>query len=149
MICGGNSASRIIEELDDEGHYITAGVLNEGSDDWFVCKALNLKMVEERSFTTISMERQQENMEMMKDADIILIADVPFGQGSINMLMGIEVLKGAVYLHTSCLNRDFTGGMLKKCLDRIALQKKIIEIGDYDELLEMLKRNEDQNQLSD
>ena len=149
MICGGNSASRIIEELDDEGHYITVGVLNEGSDDWFVCKALNLKMVEERSFTTISMERQQENMEMMKDADIILIADVPFGQGNINMLMGIEDLKGAVYLHTSCLNRDFTGGMLKKCLDRIALQKKIIEIGDYDELLEMLKRNEDQNQLSD
>ncbi|NZA38958.1 hypothetical protein [Eubacterium callanderi] len=88
-------------------------------------------------------------MEMMKDADIILIADVPFGQGNINTLMGIEDLKGAVYLHTSCLNRDFTAGMLKKCLDRIALQKKIIEIGDYDELLEMLKRNEDQNQLSD
>ena len=149
VICGGNSASRIIEELDDEGHHITAGVLNEGSDDWLVCKALNLKMVEERPFTTISMERQQENMQMMKDADIILIADVPFGHGNINTLMGIEGLKGAVYLHTSCLNRDFTGGMLRKCLDRIALQKKIIEIGEYDELLEMFKRNEVQDQLFD
>ena len=33
VICGGSGASKVIEELDDMGHRVTAGVINEGSDD--------------------------------------------------------------------------------------------------------------------
>lgn len=139
VICGGNSASRIIEELDDEGHRLTVGVMNEGSDDWLVCRALGLEMIEERPFTTISIEKQKENLELMRTADVILIADVPFGYGNINNLQGLETLRGEIYLHTGCLKRDFTDGLLGKYIEIIKRDKTIHEIGDYDELLELLR----------
>ncbi|MDE1472254.1 ABC transporter ATP-binding protein [Eubacterium limosum] len=140
VICGGKSASRIIEELDNKGHQITAGVLNKGSDDWFVCKSLNLEVVEERPFTAIMSEKQKENPALMRDADIILIADVPFGRANINNLMGLGMVEADIYMHMGCLNRDFTDGLLEQYLKNIKAHKKIYEIGDYDEFFEFLKQ---------
>ena len=127
VICGGSGASKVIEELDDMGHRVTAGVINEGSDDWLVCKSLNLDIVGERPFTTISMEKQQENLKLMQDADIVLIADVPFGLGNVNNLEGLETLDAEIYLHANCLNK-------------IREKKTVVEIGDHDEFLEILQQ---------
>lgn len=138
VICGGSGASKIVEELDDLGHQVTAGVLNEGSDDWLVCKSLNLDIVEERPFTTISMEKQQENLKMMETADIVLVADVPFGHGNVNNLEGLQDLNAEIYLHKNCLCNDFTNGMLKAALNKIRKTKNIVEIGDHDKFLEIL-----------
>lgn len=140
VICGGSGASKVIEELDDMGHRVTAGVINEGSDDWLVCKSLNLDIVEERPFTTISMEKQQENLKLMQDADIVLIADVPFGLGNVNNLEGLEMLDAEIYLHANCLHNDFTEGRLEACLNKIREKKTVVEIGDHDAFLEMLQQ---------
>ena len=140
VICGGSGASKVIEELDDMGHRVTAGVINEGSDDWLVCKSLNLDIVGERPFTTISMEKQQENLKLMQDADIVLIADVPFGLGNVNNLEGLETLDAEIYLHANCRNNDFTEGRLKACLNKIREKKTVVEIGDHDEFLEILQQ---------
>ena len=122
------------------GHRVTAGVINEGSDDWLVCKSLNLDIVVERPFTTISMEKQQENLKLMQDADIVLIADVPFGLGNVNNLEGLEALDAEIYLHANCQNNDFTEGRLEACLNKIREKKTVVEIGDHDEFLEMLQQ---------
>ena len=140
VICGGSGASKVIEELDDMGHRVTAGVINEGSDDWLVCKSLNLDIVVERPFTTISMEKQQENLKLMQDADIVLIADVPFGLGNVNNLEGLEALDAEIYLHANSLTNDFTEGRLEACLNKIREKKTVVEIGDHDEFLEMLQQ---------
>ncbi|MEF9918761.1 MAG: ABC transporter ATP-binding protein [Eubacterium sp.] len=141
VICGGNGALKVIEELDDMGHKVTAGVINEGSDDWLVCRSLGLEIVVEKPFTSISMEKQKENLALMKDADILLISDVPFGTGNVNNLVGIENFGGDIYLHTNCLNNDFTEGKLKECLDKIRIGKNLIEIGDHDEFLKIVMQN--------
>ncbi|MEG0378901.1 MAG: ABC transporter ATP-binding protein, partial [Eubacterium sp.] len=138
VICGGSGASKIIEELDDMGHRVTAGVINEGSDDWLICKSLNLEIVEEKPFTGVSMDKQKENLKMMADADIVLIADVPFGQGNINNLVGLDTLDADIFLHTNCLNNNFTGKHLSELLDLIKKKKTLIEIGDHDEFIELL-----------
>ena len=140
VICGGSGASKVIEELDDMGHRVTAGVINEGSDDWLVCKSLNLDIVGERPFTTISMEKQQENLKLMQDADIVLIADVPFGLGNVNNLEGLETLDAEIYLHANRLTNDFTEGRLNACLNKIREKKTVVEIGDHDEFLEILQQ---------
>ncbi len=97
------------------------------SDDWLVCKSLNLDIVVERPFTTISMEKQQENLKLMQDADIVLIADVPFGLGNVNNLKGLEALDAEIYLHANCLNNDFTEGRLEACLNKIREKKTVVE----------------------
>ena len=138
VICGSGSAGRILEELDEMGHDVRAGVLNEGSDDWAMCKALGIPVIEERPFTMISPEKQRENLRAMKDADAVLIADVPFGTGNINNLSGLEELGVPVFFHTHC--QDFTGGRLEERLRAMRKKSRLIEIGDHDEFLNIVRR---------
>lgn len=140
VICGGNKASQILEQLDALGHRVTAGVVNQGSDDWTICDVLGIPMVEESPFTSISAEKQKENLAMMADCDFILISDLPFGHGNINNLLGLENLPGEIYYHKNCANNDFTEGQLTRCLEQIRTQKTLMEIGDHQEFLEIVKK---------
>lgn len=140
VICGGNNASQILEELDAMGHRVTAGVVNQGSDDWTVCDVLGIPMIETSPFTAISMEKQAENLELMKDCDVILISDLPFGHGNVNNLKGLEDLRGEIYFHTNCLNNDFTLGVLTQCLENIKANKAVVEINSHQEFLEIIKK---------
>ena len=137
VICGGAGAGRVLEELDEMGHDVSAGVLNQGSDDWAVCRALGIPMSEERPFTMISEEKQRENLEMMKDADVILVADIPFGAANINNLQGLEELGVPVVFHSHC--QDFTGGGLAERISAIRRAGLLAEIGDHDEFLAMVR----------
>ncbi|MGL4607545.1 MAG: heme ABC transporter ATP-binding protein [Eubacteriaceae bacterium] len=139
VICGGNNATQILEELDALGHRITAGVVNEGSDDWEVCKALRIPMIVERPFTSIGIEKQKENLRLMEDCQVIFISDLPFGHGNVNNLKGLGDLKGDVYFHQNCLNNDFTQGLLENELVEIETQKTMIKIKTYGEFLEIIK----------
>lgn len=140
IICGGNNATQILEELEAMGHHVTAGVVNQGSDDWTVCDALEIPMIEERPFTAISMEKQKENLELMADCDVILISDLPFGYGNINNLKGLEDLNGEIYFYKNCINNDFTEGVLTQCLKNIKAKKTLVEINDHQEFLEIIRK---------
>jgi len=140
VICGGNNASQILEELDAMGHHVTAGVVNQGSDDWTVCDVLGIPMIEASPFTAISIEKQAKNLELMKDCDVILISDLPFGPGNVNNLKGLEDLKGNIYFHTNCLNNDFTAGVLTQSLKNIKAKKALVEINSHQEFLETIKK---------
>lgn len=139
VICGGNKASQVLEELEAMGHQVTAGVVNQGSDDWTICDVLAIPMVEESPFTAISREKQEENLAVMAKSDLILISDLPFGHGNINNLIGLEKLTGELYFHRNCLNNDFTEGQLKKRLEAIKKEKTINEINDHQEFIKMVK----------
>lgn len=139
VICGGNNASQILEELEAMGHRVTAGVVNQGSDDWTACDALGIPMIEASPFTAISMENQVKNLELMKACDVILISDLPFGHGNVNNLKGLENLTGDIYFHTNCLKNDFTEGALAQCLATIKAKKALVEISSHQEFLEIIK----------
>ena len=139
VICGGNKASQVLEELEAMGHQVTAGVVNQGSDDWTICDVLGIPMIEESPFTAISSEKQAENLAVMAKSDVILISDLPFGHGNIANLVGLEKLTGEIYFHRNCLNNDFTDGELKKRLAAIKKQKKVNEIDDHQEFIEKIK----------
>ena len=140
VICGGNKASQVLEELEAMGHHVTAGVVNQGSDDWTICDVLGIPMVEESPFTSISLEKQEENLALMADCDFILISDLPFGHGNINNLTGLENLNGSIYFHKNCRNNDFTEGKLSKRLSDIKSKKQLVEIDDHQEFLEIIKK---------
>ena len=142
VICGASGAVRLLEELDDRGYELTAGVINQGSEDWAVCKELGLKCVEAEPFTPVTEEKQKENLELMKDADIILVADVPFGIGNLMNLQGLENMSGRIFFHKNALSSDYTGGKLVPVLEKIGKVKKITYFGDHDEFLRILKEQE-------
>ena len=139
VICGGNKASQVLEELEAMGHQVTAGVVNQGSDDWTICDVLGIPMIEESPFTAISSEKQAENLAVMAESDLILISDLPFGHGNIANLIGLEKLTGEIYFHRNCLNNDFTEGQLEKRLAVIKKLKTVNEIDDHQEFIEKVK----------
>lgn len=139
VICGGGAAGKILEEMNYLGHRVSAGVLNEGSDDWLIAKSLGLEVVEESPFTAISAAKQSENLALMREADLILIADVPFGKSNINNLLGLEDMPGILYFHKANYAQDFTGGEVGQRLADISKSKKIFEISDHDEFIQLLE----------
>lgn len=139
VIGGAAGAVRLIEELDARGYRITAGVLNEGSEDWKICRELGISCVEIEPFTPVTEEKQQENLKLMADADLILVADVPFGVSNIENLHGLETVSGSIYFHKNALSNDYTDGELVYQLEKLEKTKKIRYIGDNDEFLNILK----------
>lgn len=144
VICGANGAVRMLEELDAKGYQVTAGVLDQSSEDWAVCQAMNLKCVGIAPFNPVTEEKQKENLELMKDADVILIADVPFGKSNLMNLQGLEDMPGKIYFHRNALSNDYTDGALVPLLEKLGKIKEVTYVGDHDEFLKLLKKEEEQ-----
>ena len=142
VIGGAGGAVRIIEELDARGYRVTAGVLNRDSADWEICQSLHLEGVEIPPFTAVKKEDQDRNLRLMEEAQVILIADVPFGTANLQNLRGLENLKGRIFFHKNALSSDFTQGGLVERLREIQEKKKITYFGDHDEFLAILEKLE-------
>ena len=125
VICGEKGGMRLIETLDDMGHRVSAGVVNQGSDDAEFCAYLGIPRIEIPAFQTVSELDQERNLQMMQEADVVVVADIPFGEGNIRNLDGLENIKGKLYVHENIVNRDFTGGRLKERLEEIQKRKEV------------------------
>lgn len=140
VICGASGAMQVIEELDARGYRVTAGVVNRGSDDCAVCQFLDLERVEIAPFTPVTPEAQQKNLELMRDASVILVSDVPFGQSNLENLRGLEDQKGRIFFHKNALSSDYTDGALVRRLEEIGKKKEIRYFGDHDEFLKEIEK---------
>ena len=147
VICGGGGAAQILEELDDRGYELSAGVLNQGSDDCEICRYLQIPHVEIPPFTPVSEEDQARNLDMMRDAEVILVSDVPFGKNNLENLAGLEEQKGRIFFHKNALSEDYTGGALVERLRLLGERKKIVYFGDHDEFLSILEHLEEKEEL--
>ena len=117
---------------------MSAGVVNEGSDDCAICRALKIPHVEIPPFTPVTPEDQRNNLKMMEDAEVVLISDIPFGQNNLANLDGLEQIKGEIFFHKNALSNDYTGGKLVERLEELGQKKKVIYFGDHDEFLKRL-----------
>ena len=125
VICGEKGGVRLLEQLVNMGHHVTAGVLNQGSDDNEICDYLGIRHVEIGAFQPVRPENQAKNLELMRDADAVLVADIPFGEANIHNLDGLEEVKGELYVHENVVNQDFTGGKVQERLREIKKNKDV------------------------
>jgi iron complex transport system ATP-binding protein len=115
LICGGGSDSILMHSLDEE-YEITAGVIHELDTDFEVAKALNIDRVSEAPFSPISNERCEENLNMIRRSDIVIIANMPVGFGNIKNLYAAKSAlkekdkKVLIIDETPIEERDFTDG---------------------------------------
>ena len=130
---------KILEELDDRGYALTAGVVNEGSDDCEICRSLKIPHVEIPPFTPVTPADQRKNLDLMADAEIVLISDMPFGINNLTNLQGLEEVKGKIFFHKNALSGDYTNGKLVECLEALGKRKQVVYFGDHDEFLRRLK----------
>lgn len=125
VICGEKGGVRLLEQLVNMGHHVSAGVLNKESDDDEICEYLEIPRVEIPAFQPVRPEDQEKNLQLMKDADVVIVANIPFGEANIRNLDGLENVKGQLYIHENIKQQDFTGGKLRLRLSQIQEKKEV------------------------
>lgn len=128
LICGGGSGAALMRRLVHEGWNITAGVLNILDTDYDVATSLGIPIAPEAPFSPIAEATHQQNMKLIHNSDIVLVADFLVGPGNIVNLKAAKAalesgLPTVLVSADSIGDRDFTDG------EATALVKKLIDMG--------------------
>ena len=115
VISGGGSGQDLINVLYHRGYQLSLGVLNAGDTDWQYARSLKIPISEEKPFSGISDRAAKNNREMLTEADLVIMTNVPIGSGNLrNLKMASESLeqgKKVYYLRDREYEEfDYTGG---------------------------------------
>ncbi len=142
LVCGGASGASFMRDLLERGFYLTAGVLNLGDSDEEVGRALEIRMVTEAPFSHISAEAHLANLELIREADAVVVSDLHVGPGNlVNLEAVLQALEWGkvVYLFSPrpIEERDHTGGKARELYGRL-LAAGAVESSDREDILAML-----------
>lgn len=137
VICGGGTGAPVFAKLLRRGCEVTAGVLNVGDTDQEAAEALGIRYVSAPPFTPISEDALAEDLELAKDADAVVVSDLPFGQWNLRVLETVTsaIDRGAKVLllrPETIRRRDFTDGKAAQVIESIA--DRTMSVGTLDEL---------------
>jgi len=124
LICGGASGASLMRELLERGCYVTAGVLNLGDGDEEVGRALEIRMATEAPFSHISEEAHRANLELIQEADAVVVTDLHVGPGNlVNLEAALQALRGGkrvcLFSPSPIEERDHTGGKAAELYRRL------------------------------
>lgn len=115
IIGGGGSASGVMRQLFERGFHITAGVLTYGDSDLNCAEIFGIRSVVNNPFSEISDQSFNENIEFIKEADITILCNMPFGIYNIRNLEAAKYASNLVIIEDdNPENRDFTGGKVSE-----------------------------------
>jgi iron complex transport system ATP-binding protein len=141
VVCGGGTGSEVMAMLTAAGCQVTAGALNRGDSDFEAAQLLGVSVVEEQPFMPISKEAFERTKEMIADAEVVVLTDVPFGWGNIVNLRAIwEAAKGLVVVFNpeTIADRDFVNGEASALLQQIFATKQVVSVHSLAELQRLL-----------
>jgi len=142
VIGGGGAAAPLIEALVAIGYAVSVGVLNAGDSDWRLAKTLGVMVVEAPPFSAIPEDAHRRNQQLALEADVVILADVPFGSGNLVNLRAVRAAAEAGRLvvlieKTPVAERDYTGGTALSLYSAIR-NRASLTAGDEREVLEFL-----------
>jgi len=124
VICGGGTGSALFRLLSKEGYDVSAGVLSWPDFDYEYASALGIDIVGEAPFCPVGEQSHKENLARIRDADAVILTDMPVSTGNIKNLEAFKVAvsegKFAISVsETSPEKRDFAGGRAVQLLNEI------------------------------
>ncbi|HQD40057.1 MAG TPA: ABC transporter ATP-binding protein [Bacillota bacterium] len=129
VIGGGGAAAKLYYPLVQAGFTVTTGVLNQGDTDWQIAKNLGLELVEIPAFSPISQAAHEENLALIKKAQAVVLAAVPFGPGNLeNLKAASSIDKQALFLLSDrpLSERDYTGGIASKLYEELMGRGQVV-----------------------
>lgn len=141
VVCGGGTGSEVMAMLVAAGCQVTAGALNRGDSDFESAQLLGIPVIEEQPFMPISEEAFERTKEMIANAEVVILTDVPFGWGNIvNLKAVLEAAKGLVVVFDpeNISERDFVNGEASKLLRQIFATKQVVSVHSLTELQRLL-----------
>lgn len=83
LICGAGSGRELMHQLTVAGYEVSAGVLGTGDSDREAAERLGLEYVSAPPFSTISDEQHQAHMELVGDADHVVLCAMAVGMNNV------------------------------------------------------------------
>lgn len=144
VVCGAGTATFLMNNLVNHRYNVTAGVLNKNDTDCDTAKTLGIKVVEEKPFSIITEEKHQQNLEFVKQADSVMLTNIPLGEGNLHNLQAVlEAMMHNILViimeESKIEERDFTDGRATKLYNSIK-SKGAVVVGSYLEGIEVLKK---------
>ncbi len=141
VISGGGSGAVILEKLKRTGYRVTSGVVNLGDSDYDLCHFLEIPTVTEAPYSNISEDVHKKNVAVMKESEMIILTDVPIGNGNLRNIEAIKEVSSEgkkIYIIPSD-NRDYTEG---KKADTMIAEIVSSGAGEYIGLNELIEKIE-------
>ncbi|ADQ15402.1 ABC transporter related protein [Halanaerobium hydrogeniformans] len=145
IIAGGGTTKNFLSDLLSLGYQITLGVLNIGDADWQLARELGLEMAEADPFENITEEEVRENKEMISKADLIILTNLPFGNGNLANLKVLEEFpnkKKILFNNIEIEKRDYTKGKAKFIWNKLLETENIYLLEKKENLFSEIKRLE-------
>jgi len=147
LICGGGEGALLMHVLTAKGYKVTAGVVNLLDTDYEVAQLLNIQIVTEAPFSPISDDAFQAHLNLIDEADVVVLCGIPVGFGNLRNLEAAEaalkMCKSVLVLDANGVGaRDFTGGDATKRINELKT-KGALPVMTQVEMLEKLKLIQD------
>jgi cobalamin transport system ATP-binding protein len=138
VVGGAGRGAPLLRGLAERGFEVTAGVLHATDTDEVVAARLNLERVTVPPFSTIDEAAEREAETLMTNAELVLVADAPYGPGNLaNLRAALRASQAGVPVvlldQVPVRERDFTGGEATRMWERLAAGAAVI--GSYEEVL--------------
>lgn len=110
VIGGSGVAAPLVRRLVLDGWTVSAGALNEGDADATLAEALGLPYAPLPAFAGMDADSARRVAGLAGDADVVVVCDVPFGNGNVdNLRVAVESGRPLILLG-DITGRDYTGG---------------------------------------
>lgn len=146
VVGGGGSAAGLIQSLALAGYSLSLGAVNQEDADWEIGVWLGIPLAQEIPFAPLSAEVRRQNRELMRAADLIVVADLPFGPGNLGNLEDVLALAEQgkpVWLidDPPIAERDFTAGQAIRLWQALKDVGAVV-VGSESELLDRIAEGE-------
>ena len=144
VIGGGHEALPVMEALWEEGYHITLGPVSREDSGFRLAQFFNIPLIENPPFTAIGDETNERHLAMMRDADLIVLPPISFGEGNLrNLEAMVQVMQGGVpgiVVGGDMRERDFAGGRASALAERLKALGAVF-VSDIPALLELVKNS--------
>jgi iron complex transport system ATP-binding protein len=128
VIAGSGSAVSLMNELADNGYNVSLGVINIGDSDYVAAKALELDIVEEKPFCPITKENYEKNLELIKQADYVILTNIPIGFANIKNLKAAGEAQNLIMVEKEPIEkRDYTKGEATKLYHELKANATLVK----------------------
>ena len=134
VICGGGTGAGLLLALREKGFPLSAACLHDGDPDADAARLLDISYARESAFSLLSYAALEQAAQLAHAADIVLLAEVPFGCTNLANLEAALSLrrtgKRVLCQHPPGTDfrsaRDFTGGRAQKLWSALLTEGAIV-----------------------
>jgi len=128
VIAGSGSAVSLMNELVENGYNVSLGVINIGDSDYITAKALELDIVEEKPFCHITEKNYEKNLELIKQADYVILTNIPIGFANIKNLKAAGEAQNLIMVEKEPIEkRDYTKGEATKLYHELKANAALVK----------------------